>query len=266
MCLNETFLSYKKFHYFHLQLTWLPWILGLHTSHVFRKTVPVNTWRKTSTFKTPYQHPHNLDGLVIIRRQEPLRREVSLILHLATIRGIMPISMECIESPLGESSKPPLTSTTQSLGIFLGIIDRDPSVSKLEQLQVDIYRLFIIKLRNVSQTPLNIISSNFPEVFNFNQLFLKLNQVICTSSRFSPCVATTPPKHVHQSTSYIRTTHPQRRWKPITECLIVRGERKDKLLLKKKKMKKKIPGCWDKLINSRCMHNKLQRWLAPATT
>ena len=64
----------------------------------------------------------------------------------------------------------------------------------------------------------------FPDVFNFNQLFLKLNQVICTSSRFCPFIATTPPKHVHQSTSYIQTTHPQRRWKPITECLIVRGE------------------------------------------
>jgi hypothetical protein len=78
-----------------------------------------------------------------------------LILHLATIRGIMPLSMECIDSPLGESSKPPPTSTTQCLGIFLGIIGRDPSASKPKQLHVDVYRLFIIKLRNILQTPLN---------------------------------------------------------------------------------------------------------------
>ena len=78
-----------------------------------------------------------------------------MILHLATIRGIMPLSMECIESPLGESSKPPPTSTTQCPGRFLGIIGRDPSASKPKQLHVDIYRLFINKLRNILQTPLN---------------------------------------------------------------------------------------------------------------
>jgi hypothetical protein len=78
-----------------------------------------------------------------------------LILHLATITGIMPLSMECIESPLGESSKPPPTSTTQCPGRFLGIIGQDPSVSKPKQLHVDVYRLFIIKLRNILQTPLN---------------------------------------------------------------------------------------------------------------
>jgi hypothetical protein len=171
----------------------------------------------------------------------------------------MPLSMECIDSPLGESSKPPPTSTTQCPGRFLGIISREHARA------ITCWHLlaFHYQIEEHSANSSKLISNNFPEVLYFNQLFLKLNQVICTSTRFSPCIATTPPKHVHQSTSYIRPTHPQRRWKPITEFLIVRGERKDKLLLKKKK---EIPLCWDKLINSRCMHKKIQTCLAPATT
>jgi hypothetical protein len=34
----------------------------------------------------------------------------------------------------------------QSLGIFLGIIDRHPSVSKSNRSHVDIFRFFFIKL------------------------------------------------------------------------------------------------------------------------
>ena len=63
--------------------------------------------------------------------------------------------MECIESPLGESLKPLPTSTTQCPGRILGLIGQDPSVSKPKKLHVDVYRFFMVKLRNILQTPLN---------------------------------------------------------------------------------------------------------------
>ena len=132
-----------------------------------------------------------------------------MILHLATIRGIS-LSMECIESPLGESSKPPPKSTTQCSRRFLGIIDRDPSVPKPKELHVDVYRFFIVKLRNILQTPINRSAITFLKSSTSTDNFSNSTRssVICTRSRFSAFIATTPPKLVHLPIDLIHPNYP----------------------------------------------------------
>ena len=53
-----------------------------------------------------------------------------------------------------------------------GISGRDPNVPKTTRLHVDIFRFFIEEYSvNTSK-----FIGNFPEVFNSNRLFLKLNR------------------------------------------------------------------------------------------
>ena len=63
-------------------------------------------------------------------------------------------------------------------GIFLIIIGWNPSVCKSNWLHVNILRFSFIKLGLYSINSPKMIG-NLPTVFNFNQLFLKLNQFIC---------------------------------------------------------------------------------------
>ena len=185
--------------------------------------------------------------------QEPLHREVWLILHLATIRGIISLSMECIELPLGESSKPPPTSTTQCSGRILGIIGQVPSVSKPKQLHVDVYRFFIVKLKNILQTPLNRSAITFLKSSTSTSYF--------SNSTRSSALAVSSARLLLQTHQNMCTNRPHTSRQPILKedenqslnvWLSGVGGGEDKLLLKEKK--KKIPWCWDKLINSRCMH------------
>ena len=55
---------------------------------------------------------------------------------------------------------------------------QDPSVSKSNRLHVDIFRFFFINLRYILINSSKMIGK-FPEVLNFNRLFLKLNRFIC---------------------------------------------------------------------------------------
>ena len=58
---------------------------------------------------------------------------------------------------------------SQCPGRFWVTIDRDPTVSKSSPLRVEIFRFFLIKWRYRLKR-----ISNFPEVLNFNRLFLPL--------------------------------------------------------------------------------------------
>ena len=60
----------------------------------------------------------------------------------------------------------------QILEIFFSIIYQDPSVSKCNQLRVDIFRLFFINLRYVLKDSCKMIS-NKPDVSNLNWFICK---------------------------------------------------------------------------------------------
>ena len=71
-------------------------------------------------------------------------------------------------------------------GESLGLIDQNPSVSKSKKLHVVIGQFSFNDLGYILHNPLKYtwligkkMRSNFPEVLNFNQLFLKLNQFMC---------------------------------------------------------------------------------------
>ena len=66
-------------------------------------------------------------------------------------------------------------SMVQRLGRFLGIIRRHPSVSKFNQLHVDVFRFFCIWIWGIFSK----VIGGFPQVWNFNRLFPKLNRFIC---------------------------------------------------------------------------------------
>ena len=63
-------------------------------------------------------------------------------------------------------------------GRLLGIIGRDPSLSKSNQLHVHVFGILFMDLRYNSLDSSKTID-DFPEVLNFNQLFLKLKWFIC---------------------------------------------------------------------------------------
>ena len=63
-------------------------------------------------------------------------------------------------------------------GKFLGIVGQDPSDSNSNQLHVDIFR-FCFHSFEVHFIDSSKMIGKFPEVFNFNRLFLELNRVIC---------------------------------------------------------------------------------------
>ena len=65
---------------------------------------------------------------------------------------------------------------------ILGIIGQDPTVSKSNWLHVDIFRFFLYYLEAYSIDS-SKMTSKFPKVLNFDQLFLKLNRFM--SSQFS---------------------------------------------------------------------------------
>ena len=134
-----------------------------------------------------------------------------MILHLATIRGLY-LSMECIGSPLGESSKPPCKSTTQCSRRLMGIIGGDPSVSKPKELHVDVYRFLIVKLSNILQTPLNRTAIPFLKSSTSTGYFSNSTRSSALAVG-SPRLLLQPHPNmcIYQSTSYIQTTHPQRR-------------------------------------------------------
>ena len=60
-------------------------------------------------------------------------------------------------------------------GEILGIIGQDPSVSKSNQLPVDIFMFFLCLYCLYHFKMIG----KFSEVLNFNQLFLKLNWFVC---------------------------------------------------------------------------------------
>ena len=64
-------------------------------------------------------------------------------------------------------------------GIFLGIVDKDPSDSKSNRLHVDIFR-FCFHSFEVYSIDSSKMIGNSPEVSNFNRLllFLNLNRLI----------------------------------------------------------------------------------------
>ena len=66
-------------------------------------------------------------------------------------------------------------ASTQCPGIFLGIIGRDPSVSKTHQLHVDISQKTILTKVEDHSIYFSKWIDNVFEVLNLNQLFLKLN-------------------------------------------------------------------------------------------
>ena len=61
---------------------------------------------------------------------------------------------------------------------FLGVINRDPVVSNINWLHVDIFQLSFCEVEEYSSDSSKLIS-NFPEVLDLNWLFLKLNRFIC---------------------------------------------------------------------------------------
>ena len=70
-------------------------------------------------------------------------------------------------------------------GEIFGIIGQDPSVSKSNQLHVDIFRFFFY-LSQVYSIDSSRMMGNFPEVLNFNRLFLKLNRFVCNKHSVFP--------------------------------------------------------------------------------
>ena len=86
--------------------------------------------------------------------------------------------------PKSQNSKLQFLSSSMS-GEILGIIGQDPSVSKSNQLHVDIFRFFFY-LSQVYSIDSSRMMGNFPEVLNFNQLFLKLNQFVCNKHSVFP--------------------------------------------------------------------------------
>ena len=70
-------------------------------------------------------------------------------------------------------------------GKFLGIVGKDPSDSKCNQLHVDIFRVCFHSFEVYSIDSPNI-TGNSPEVLNFNRLFLKLNRFICNQPPVLP--------------------------------------------------------------------------------
>ena len=70
-------------------------------------------------------------------------------------------------------------------GEILGITGQDPSVSKSNHLHVDIFRFFLY-LSQVYSIDSSRMMGNFPDVFNFNRLFLKLNRFICNKHSAFP--------------------------------------------------------------------------------
>ena len=70
------------------------------------------------------------------------------------------------------------TGQERCTGRFLGITSGYPSVPKSNELHIDIFWFFLIKLRYIQETPLKKLG-DFPAVSNFNLLLLKLNWLIC---------------------------------------------------------------------------------------
>ena len=70
-------------------------------------------------------------------------------------------------------------SKEQSMGKFLGIVCQDPSDSKSNQLHVDIFRFCLYSFEVLYSIDSSKMISKFPEVSNFNRLFLKLHRFIC---------------------------------------------------------------------------------------
>jgi hypothetical protein len=127
------------------------------------------------------------------------------------------------------------------------------STGVYRRLHVDVY---IIKLRNTLQSPLNRSAITFLKSSTSTSYF--------SNSTRSSALALGSPRLLLQPHQNMCINRPHTSELPILKedesqslnaCLIIRGERKNKLLSQKKKMKKKkIPRCCDKLINSRCMH------------
>ena len=60
--------------------------------------------------------------------------------------------------------------------VIFGIISQDPRISKFNQLHAGIFWFFGVKMWVYSIESSKVIGK-FPEVLNFDQLFLKLNQL-----------------------------------------------------------------------------------------
>ena len=67
---------------------------------------------------------------------------------------------------------------TQYPGRIWGIIGQDPSDSKSNRHHVEIFRFLIDWFRYILQISSKMMG-NFPEVLNFNRLFLKVNRFVC---------------------------------------------------------------------------------------
>ena len=63
-------------------------------------------------------------------------------------------------------------------GKFLGIVGQDPSDCKGNRLHVHIFQVCLHSFEVYSIDSSEMIGK-FPEVLNFNRLFLELNQFIC---------------------------------------------------------------------------------------
>ena len=81
---------------------------------------------------------------------------------------------------ISSTSKSNLHTYSPVPGKFLGIVGQEPSDSKSSWLHVDIFRFCFHSFEVYFFIDSSKMIGNFPEVSNFNRLFLKLNQFICT--------------------------------------------------------------------------------------
>ena len=96
--------------------------------------------------------------------------------HLTPISSSLMTKVPHDEIPANRSDT--ISHCNQSPGILLGIIGQNPGVSKSNRLHVVIFQFFFYDTGAYSIDSSKMMG-NFPEVLDFNRLFLKLNRFIC---------------------------------------------------------------------------------------
>ena len=132
-------------------------------------------WGPQTEYNSPFRHDSRRMGISLRRARKPL--------HLFIIEGL--ISKWTVTYRWGQrfwyncGSIFMLVCSHQWSGRFLGIITSwDPSVCKSNRLHIDILRFSFIKIGYIFINS-SKMTGNFPAVFNFNRLLLKLSRFIC---------------------------------------------------------------------------------------